>query len=178
MMCVETGRTRRWHTAELVFIAVCVWLLPSIARAQSGNEVTLVFPTSARLWNAPVDPRATLNAAGGLQGVEATSIRKSLEMLRFDSASTNPAYGAKGISEGKGMRAAQVYAGPPRRMYSRDRSVVGLVLGAVAGAMIGGVIGVEAYEGCGCDDPTFRGIAIGSPIGASIGALFGYALVR
>jgi hypothetical protein len=179
MVSLESGVSRRWRAAGLAVIAACVWLLPASARAQSGNHVTIHFPTSARVWNTPFNQRAAVNAAAGLEGAQTSSLNKSLEAIRFDSAPANVAYGARALSAGRStMAAKQVYAGPPRRMYSRDRSVVGLVLGAVGGAILGGAIGVAAYDSCGCNDPTFRGIAIGAPIGAAFGGLVGYALVR
>ncbi len=179
MWCFERGVSCNWRAAGLAVLAVLVWLLPAAVRAQGSSDVTLTFARAARAWNAPVSNVAFNNAAGGFGGAATPSIRQSLEALRFDAASPKPAYGSAGPAQGlRDVSARQVYAMPPRPMYSRDRSVVGLVLGGVAGAVLGGAIGVAVYDGSHYSDPALRGIAVGVPVGGAIGALIGYSIVR
>jgi hypothetical protein len=186
----------RWLVAAFAVIGISFGVTPASARAQDGTDGHAVLggplvqaavqPASAApqmpvgFENRPDDERATGEIPGISNGVATRSIRRSLEMLRFDVARTNPGYGVGNVAEGRAAPDAQRgYRGRPGRRHSGDRAVMGLVLGAIGGVVIGGVIGAAiAEDSCHCDNPGLHGFAIGAPIGAVVGGFLGYALAR
>lgn len=64
-----------------------------------------------------------------------------------------------------------------RAQTSKGTKIAAAVVGAVGGFFGGAALGYAVDRGCGCDDAGLKGMAVGGPIGAIAGAVFGTWLV-
>jgi len=88
-----------------------------------------------------------------------TSIRASIDKVRLDLPST------------PGRNVTPQVRFQQQNQVSKGTKVKAGVVGGVAGFFVGGILGGILEPPCGCDDPGLKGVSIGAPIGALIGAI-------
>jgi hypothetical protein len=88
-------------------------------------------------------------------------IRASIERVRFDGAAYLPRLARQS----------------PKQLRVLQKVTAAIALGTV-GVLAGGVVGAAVEPPCRCDDPGLKGAMIGMPVGAVLGAITGYRLVR
>jgi len=122
----------------------------------------------ALLVTVSVATPAYAERAGGEAAPHTTSIRASVERVRFDAHSRNWAYASPAQPAGKATVAQKGSA-------SFAIGFLGMLGGAWAGAWLGAVL----EHDCGCESsPLPKGALIGAPIGAAAGGVLGWRLVR
>jgi hypothetical protein len=102
--------------------------------------------------------------AGAEESKTVPSIRESVAKMRFD------------VPSDYRKTLPRRTAATTRQTSTAGRVVAGIA-GGVGGMFAGAYVGAALEPNCRCDDPGLRGIMIGAPVGAILGAIGAVKLV-